>query len=208
MNWQEDSCGWPVDLPILDFGCNNGNLIRSSAGIINQSDYTGIDIDLESITEAKKNFPNATWIHYNRFNPLYNPNGNDDLPDIDRKFAAIFSYSVFTQMSMPDKFCLIDHLIKNNLAQNGEMWFTFCNVDNIKCKNFFYNRRRDCDEIKCNGYAYLVDNKMSQIIPQEQPEHFIAFYQKHFLHETLKQFNPTFFDAPDGWVQDVIKLKP
>jgi SAM-dependent methyltransferase len=208
MSWSDDSCGWPVGLPILDFGCNNGNLIRSSVGIIKQSDYTGIDIDLESIMEAKKNFPNATWLHYNRFNPLYNPNGNSDLPNIDSKFAAIFSYSVFTQMSMPDKFELIDHLVKNNLSAGGEMWFTFCNPHVSKCRNFFYNRRNNCDEIKCNGYAYLVDNKMSQIIPQEQPEHFIAFYEKDFLRHALRKYNPTFFDSPDGWVQDVIRLKP
>lgn len=201
------TCGWPIGLPILDFGCNYGNLLRSSEQIINPKDYTGIDIDLESLKVGEEDYPDAKWIHYNRYNPLYNPAGDNSLPQINGKFAAILSYSVFTQMTFEDKILLIDHLVQNNLLENGEMWFTFCNVDVEKCKQFFYNRRKNCDEIKCEDYTYLIDNKISKEIEQKDIEHFIAFYKRDFLKSVLGKYKLTFFDSPRGWVQDVVMLK-
>ena len=54
---------------ILDWGGNDGNLLRASDGLIDPSNYTCLDVGLDSIEEGRREFPDATWIHWNRWSP-------------------------------------------------------------------------------------------------------------------------------------------
>jgi len=93
---------WKQEYKILDFGSNCGNLLKSSRGKINPKQYTGIDVDADSITEGKRLFPTANWVYYNRQNPAYNPDGENILPTLNEKYDLIISYSVFSHTSVED----------------------------------------------------------------------------------------------------------
>lgn len=93
-------------LKILDYGGNHGNLIKD--GILDSSiapkDYTCVDVDFSVLEESRKEIPDATWIYYNRYNQLYNPQGEKfiPLPFEDNTFDVAFSYSIHTHCSYED----------------------------------------------------------------------------------------------------------
>lgn len=193
---------WNVS--VLDFGSNDGNLIRSSFGNIKESNYTGIDVDKEALEIGMSNFPSATWVHYNRYNPVYNAKGINALPHIPKRTDLIISYSVFTHITMEDSIEIIDHLMK---YVDGKMYFTYCNVENTKCVEWFRNRRVDCDNIPLLDCVYLADNKVVDGYPNNQCTHFVSFYKPQFILEKFSKYNPKVYSPPVGWVQDCVELQ-
>jgi hypothetical protein len=98
---------------ILDFGGNRGNLIYFSQGKILQTNYTCIDVDANSITHGEQEFPNATWIHWNKHHPWYNPTGFDvSFPIVDTQFDIIWSHSVFTHLDIKETLYCLEQLLK------------------------------------------------------------------------------------------------
>lgn len=190
------------DKDILDFGCNNGNLIKSSKGRINPQQYTGIDVDAEALAVGEDRFPNANWIHYNRYNPVYNPRGLDVLPEFSKRFDIVISYSVFTHMTIEDTISTVEFLMEHA----DRMLFTFCNVENRECVEWFRNRRVDCDEIAVKDAIYLTDNRVTESYPLHSCNHFVSFYTSKFLQESFSKYSPRIHTAPNGWVQDCIEL--
>jgi 2-polyprenyl-3-methyl-5-hydroxy-6-metoxy-1,4-benzoquinol methylase len=85
---------------ILDYGCNIGNLLTTSQGIIKEDCYTGIDVQEKALTIAQRNFPNATFIKSNYHHPAFNSTGSFDFPLVDKKFDIIFCIGVFTHCDM------------------------------------------------------------------------------------------------------------
>jgi SAM-dependent methyltransferase len=197
---------WSTEHTILDFGSNCGNLLKSN-NIITSAQYTGIDVDRESIEEGKRVYPAADWIWYNRFNPAYNHTGTTALPQFNKKFDMIISYSVFSHTTAEDMLELIDHLF-TYLKNNGKIYFTYCNIDNKKLVSWFRNRRENCDEIPTDkDYVYLVDNKISNGYPSEKCTHFVSFYKKEWITSLLHRYNPVSCLAPDpNWQQDCMIL--
>jgi len=122
---QLDGPDW-TDKLVLDFGGNKGNLLLDPSCQIQQRDYYCVDVVAEAVEEGRKTFPGAHWIHYNRYNRSFNPEGVVDLPvpDWGVKFDFILAYSVFTHTTFAELKDLVGQL-ENLLAPGGALAFTF-----------------------------------------------------------------------------------
>lgn len=168
---------------ILDFGGSFGNLIESSNGEILSTDYTCVDVDKIAIAEGKKNFPDATWLCYNRYNTMYNPNGDDVWPELGR-YDLIFSYSVFSHSSYEDLISTIKYF-KTILTNDGEIFISYPSQTNSKLVDWLTKKRINdygsCDTIVPNStYIYLKDNKIINTIP-DKSNYFFTLYNDDFI---------------------------
>jgi len=111
---------------VLDFGGNEGNLLMDEDCTIDPKDYYCIDVLEEALAEGRKRFPEAHWIHYNRYNCSFNPEGIRDLPApaLGVQFGMILAYSVFTHTTRDDMHALVADL-QRYLAPGGTLAFTF-----------------------------------------------------------------------------------
>ncbi|MEM7428902.1 MAG: class I SAM-dependent methyltransferase [Pseudomonadota bacterium] len=111
---------------VLDFGGNIGNLLRDPECTAEVARYTCIDVDREAIDRGRESFPEATWLHYDRYCFYFNPGGMPGLavPDPGRTFDYIVCYSVFTNTLRRDMFDLVEQL-KAMLKPSGKLAFTF-----------------------------------------------------------------------------------
>src|SRR5258708_1068235 len=85
---------------ILDFGGNRGNLLADSGGAIQPSRYWSVDILREAVEEGARRFPDARFVHFDRWHHRYNPGGvfRKTLPDLGQRFDFILAYAVFTMV--------------------------------------------------------------------------------------------------------------
>ena len=111
---------------VLDFGGNKGNLLLDPACSIRHQDYYCLDVIAEAIEEGRKTFPDAHWVHYDRYNCSFNPDGIRDLPvpDLGVEFDFILAYSVFTHTTFEELKELVAQL-RQHLAPGGALAFTF-----------------------------------------------------------------------------------
>jgi SAM-dependent methyltransferase len=111
---------------VLDFGGNQGNLLRDPTCAIRHEDYYCLDVIGDAIGEGRKNFPEAHFVHYDRYNCSFNPDGVRDLPvpDLGVEFDFIVAYSVFTHTTLAEMKDLVAQL-QQRLARGGKLAFTF-----------------------------------------------------------------------------------
>jgi hypothetical protein len=111
---------------VLDFGGNTGNLLRDSLGAIRPEDYYCLDVLRDAVAEGQERFPQAHWVHYNRYNCSFNPEGNpqEPVPDLKVEFQMILAYSVFTHTTREEMHDLVEQL-QTRLAPGGLLAFTF-----------------------------------------------------------------------------------
>ena len=111
---------------VLDFGGNKGNLLLDPACAIRHQDYYCLDVIREAIDEGRRTFPDAHFIHYDRYNCSFNSDGARDLPlpDLGVEFDFILAYSVFTHTTFDEMTDLIGQL-QQHLARNGVLALTF-----------------------------------------------------------------------------------
>jgi SAM-dependent methyltransferase len=111
---------------VFDFGGNRGNLLRDPSCSIRQQDYYCLDVIRDAIEEGRETFPDAHWIHYDRYNRSFNPEGVVDLPvpDLGLRFDFILAYSVFTHTTLEEMKELVAQL-ESFLAPGGTLAFTF-----------------------------------------------------------------------------------
>ena len=111
---------------VLDFGGNKGNLLHDPACAIRHQDYYCVDVISDAIDEGRRTFRNAHFVHYDRYNCSFNPEGVRDLPvpDLGVEFDFILAYSVFTHTSLEEMTDLIGQL-RQRLACGGMLAFTF-----------------------------------------------------------------------------------
>jgi len=111
---------------VLDFGGNKGNLLLDPACAIRHQDYYCLDVINEAIEEGRRMFPEAHFIHYDRYNCSFNPEGVRDLPipDLGVEFDVILAYSVFTHTTFEEMKALVGQL-HQRLARGGILAFTF-----------------------------------------------------------------------------------
>jgi SAM-dependent methyltransferase len=88
-------------LRILDWGGNNGNLLRDGleTGEMFEHDYTCIDVDTDVISECREKHPDANWIIRPVTHPVYNMHQADQDIDFEphlNKYDIVFAYSVYT----------------------------------------------------------------------------------------------------------------
>lgn len=95
-----------TNLKVLDYGGNAGNLLRDGleTGEILPSNYTCLDVDEPVLKECREEYPGAKWVHYNRKNPVYNRDGEKDIPFPfeDNTFDIVCAYSVHSHTSYED----------------------------------------------------------------------------------------------------------
>ena len=111
---------------VLDFGGNKGNLLLDPACTIRHQDYYCLDVIRDAIAEGQRTFPETHFIHYDRYNCSFNPEGVRDLPvpDLGVEFDLIVAYSVFTHTTFAEMRDLIAQL-QQSLARGGTLAFTF-----------------------------------------------------------------------------------
>ena len=122
---QLDHPDWSDKL-VLDFGGNKGNLLLDYSCAIAHHNYYCLDVISDAIEEGRRRFPHAHWIHYNRYNRSFNPEGITDLPipNPGLEFDFILAYSVFTHTTLEETRELLAQL-EALLAPAGTLAFTF-----------------------------------------------------------------------------------
>jgi SAM-dependent methyltransferase len=110
---------------VLDFGGNKGNLLHDPACTIRHQNYYCLDVIREAIDEGRRTFPDAHFVHYDRYNCSFNPEGVADLavPDLGVEFDLILAYSVFTHTTLAEMKELVGQL-RQLLAAGGKLAFT------------------------------------------------------------------------------------
>ena len=111
---------------VLDFGGNQGNLLVDSNSRIRPQDYYCVDVIKEAIDEGRRQFPEAHWVHYDRYNCSFNPEGTVDIPipELEVAFDFIVAYSVFTHIAREEMHDLVGQL-RARLKPWGTLAFTF-----------------------------------------------------------------------------------
>ena len=187
----------PLRGKVLDYGSNYGMFLESSKNSFPQENYTGVDVDLDAINDGRSLFPNARFIHYNRYNIMYNTSGEKNVwPELNEQFDYIISYSVLTHTTIDDALAAIEWLYKR-LKPGKKMLLTWLDVNNEKAVHYFQNKRikdfGSCDTIRANDFVYLVDNKTTKI-PNEGV--FLVFYQSSYFGSLLKKYNHQLILSP------------
>jgi SAM-dependent methyltransferase len=111
---------------ILDFGGNVGTFLMSATNSVNHQDYWCLDLNRVVIEIGRRQFPQAHFVHYNRYSSQYNPEGvrNLPVPDLGFKFDIILAFSVFTHTHQEEMLELVGQL-RRLLAPQGVLAFTF-----------------------------------------------------------------------------------
>jgi hypothetical protein len=117
---------------VLDFGGNVGNMLRDPQCTIDPELYWCIDVDRESLDVGRASWPEAHWIHYDRWSFFFNPDGVPNLPvvDVERKFDYIVAYSVFPNTTLTDMVELVPQL-EEMLDDSGVLAFTFIDQNHV-----------------------------------------------------------------------------
>jgi SAM-dependent methyltransferase len=111
---------------VLDFGGNKGNFLLNPDCKVRPQDYYCVDVMQEALEEGRRRFPAAHWLHFNRYNCSFNPEGVAGLPipDMGIEFGIILAYSVFTHTTREEMNELVEQL-RARLAPGGALAFTF-----------------------------------------------------------------------------------
>lgn len=136
-NWEGKS--------VLDYGGNRGNLLLNPDCVIRHEQYYCMDVLQGAIDEGRERFPKARWVHYNRYNCSFNPEGIEGLPvpDLGIRFDFILAFSVFTHTTREELHDLVGQL-RSRLAPGGTLAFTFIDPH-------FRSWRKLTLRITCNG---------------------------------------------------------
>lgn len=204
--------GRPINGSVLDYGCNYGTFLDSSQGKFDQKDYIGLDIDQSALEEGIRMFPDATFIHYDKFNLCYNKTGIKNIwPNLGKKFNYIISYSVITHTDKEDMLDTIEWLY-NLLDRNGKLLISYLSSDNNVAKRFFYNKRvkefNQCDSILIKDFGYLVDNVLTK--EKQIAKYFLSFYKDQYLEMLLAKYKPFLYRNnlfEEGCMQDCVVIK-
>lgn len=120
---------------VLDFGGNRGNALM--AGRIKERNYWCVDVSWDGIERGQRDYPDAHWIFYDRYNFEFNPTGIPDLPipDLGRKFDYVLAYSVFSHTHEAEMIELVKDL-RQLLADEGRFAFTFVDPHYVLPRNY------------------------------------------------------------------------
>ena len=111
---------------VLDFGGSAGYLLLNPDCAILEDDYYCLDVVRDAVEEGRARFPRAHFVHYDRYNCSFNPEGAACLrvPDIGVEFDFVLAYSVFTHTGREEMNELVSQL-RALLAPGGALAFTF-----------------------------------------------------------------------------------
>lgn len=179
------------DKKILDFGGSSGNLLYFSGNKILEQNYTCVDVDHEAIQVGTEEFINSNFIHYNKYNQMYNTGGdvNQSFPNLN-EIDYVWSYSVFSHTVIND---ILDTLKWMKSLNPKKIVVSYLNNDGDEQSawtlNHFYEKRvatyGTCVDFRKNteDYFYLSDNKYGE----NSCNQFIAVYNTSWLTYVLGQ---------------------
>jgi len=176
---------------ILDYGGNRGNLLYFSQGKIREENYTCIDIEKEAIESGKNEFPNAKFLHYNGFSPMYNSgNINEPFPVFEEKYDICFAYSVFTHTDFSTFKTTVNYL--QGICK--KLILSFVSKGNFGMKTWVSNKRQadfgSCLNLDVDGnYFYLINNDKIYIeekVYNKKERFFFSFYENNFIKTTFE----------------------
>jgi len=184
---------------VLDFGGNRGNLLYFSEGKIKESNYTCIDVSIESIKSGWKEFPLSDFLYYDRYNWAYNHNGKKEITLFDpkkhfKRYDVIWAWSVFSHTDYNE---LVETLSWMIDLSPKRIVVSFLS-DDLKIKKFFFDKRvvqyGDCvNFLDCTENILILTNNDSIYkniktfpIPMNVSE-MVTFYDINFLMSELKK---------------------
>ncbi len=111
---------------ILDFGGNVGTFLTGAGDNVDHDDYWCLDLNRAVLEMGREQFPQAHFVHYNRYSSQYNPAGVRYLPipDLGLKFDIALAFSVFTH-THPDEMIELVGQLRSALVPGGVLAFTF-----------------------------------------------------------------------------------
>lgn len=111
---------------VLDFGGNRGNLLAGAGGAIEPRRYWSVDVLREAVDDGARRWPEAHFVHFDRWHYRYNPRGTfrAPVPRLGPRFDFILAYSVFTMLDEGEIAELVAAL-RAQLAPDGVLAFTF-----------------------------------------------------------------------------------
>ena len=183
---------------VLDFGGNRGNLLRDPSCTIRHDDYYCLDVILAAIEAGRETFPDAHFVHYDRYNCSFNPDGSEDLPvpDLGIEFDFILAYSVFTHTTLAEMKDLVGQL-RRLLAPEGRLAFTFIDPHwngNLRWRLQQANPESQVDDLTLqsrdarwcslvNGTELYLENSGKWDLPADQCMTYHVYYKEEFLRE-------------------------
>ena len=190
---------------VLDFGGNKGNLLLDPACTIRHHDYYCLDVISDAIDEGQQHFPDAHFIHYDRYNCSFNPEGVRGLlvPDLGVEFDFIVAYSVFTHTTFAEMQELTGQL-QQRLAPHGVLAFTFIDPywnDNLRWR---LEKRNSAERVESllaqkaqwcslvNGTELYVNSSGAWDAQTDECITYNLYYTEEFLraqfpHATIKR---------------------
>ncbi len=185
---------------VLDYGGGAGNLLHFSNGEITENQYTCVDVSDTAIDSGNIEFPKAKWVYHNKFNWMYNPNGNADIefPQVGPTQDLIWSYSVFSHVDAHE---FINTILWLTQLRYKKIAISFLDIDGQEMKQYFYNKRVN-DYGTCNrgvlelsssdtNMAYFFDNEKLETNKYRcehiHAKHFLAFFNKEWLVAELSK---------------------
>lgn len=179
----------------LDWGGNQGNLLSFDNFPIKQSNYTCVDVDKGALDVGAKNYPDANFFHYNKYNKVYNQTGNLDepFPSINTKQDIIFAFSVFTHTDF-NEFKQTVRWMKETFTYK-KIIISLIGTNSTKLLDRFYKARverdgssidiRNLENETDTNIAYLTDNNVlirDQIQANNTPcQTFLTMYRPPFV---------------------------
>lgn len=177
----------------LDFGGNRGNLLTFDEFKILPENYTCIDVDTQAIAQGKQDHPQATFVHYNKHNSVYNNTGIADCPFplVGRTVDYVFAFSVFTHSDFDELKTAIEWF---KTVSTKKIAISVLDINNKYLTDWFYNKRikeyGSCVDFEFNAnIMYLIDN--NNIVTNQKTynvsiaKHFLTFYDLDWLSNEL-----------------------
>jgi len=130
---------------VLDFGCNRANFLRVTT---HNGSYTGVDIYEPIITANKTEFPSHTFIHYDGYNEMYNPDGDAAIPVFNNHDVGIM-FSVANHMRITELNNAITHLRQ----YCDKLYVTYFSSHN----SYGYDMATSFRNLPSNGWSSIED---------------------------------------------------
>lgn len=226
--------GDPLDLRrVLDYGCGDGNVLRTSKPdqLEQMESYRGIDVDSNAVDWFKANL--RSWesaakckdievsLDTDVYSPAYNPDGSklvSELFENEETYTTIVCYSVLSHLPLTSAITTINRL-SDRLAPGGRAFFSFCEINEPTTFAWFMKRRLEyygsVSMIKPLNHRfqdyYLINNEFRA---DYQPRaglnvlHYVSFFPMRLLTEHLDyaKFNVSFALVP-GWPQTCLVVQ-
>lgn len=203
---------------ILDYGGNRGNLLEDGieTGDILPENYTSMDVDVEALEYLRDHSPTATTIHYDRYNQVYNPQGERliKFPFQDKTFDIVYSFSVNTHSSWDDYVFDISEMVR---VSRGAVYSSILNLSVMKLLHSKriseYGSAVDFEvfENVATG-VYFINNDTVVALDQEIPDsidYLLTYYNPEWLITEINKlgYSASVLDSHSPQIQPLLEIK-